>query len=267
MSVTLVHPEEQVPVAATRLIEKCTLFKTNPALVGAPYAVKSAIPIRVFREFLSALEGEAVEVTNANFGGLSLLSTEFGFDGLTAQLSAFRSSGAFAGEVADAEARARIAALEARAHARDKDLAGLRAEVARLSAAVKGGEARARALREGQALASAAVEGLRAEVSALKARPPAPPGAAPEPRPPERSLRGQVARSNPGLPGVSLSARQRRNRNHERELSRALAAVRGVRLRWAYGTAVGVSLLWGVCGGGGGRGGACTNRGAGGAGA
>jgi hypothetical protein len=151
MSVTLVHPEEQVPVAATRLIEKCTRFKTNPALASAPYAVKSPVPIRVFREFFSALDDGAIEITNANFAGLSLLSTEFGFDGLTAQLSDFRSSAAFAGEVADAEARARIAALEERALERDKDLARVQEEVARLSAAVNGGEAQARALREGQA--------------------------------------------------------------------------------------------------------------------
>jgi hypothetical protein len=110
MSVTLVHPEERRPVAATRLIEKCALFKTNSALLSAPYAVKSRVPIRVFREFMSALEGGGTEITNANFAGFSLLCAEFGFDGLAARLSDFRSSEVFAGEVA--EARARIAALE-----------------------------------------------------------------------------------------------------------------------------------------------------------
>jgi hypothetical protein len=190
--VTLVHPKKRLPVAATRLIEKCTLFKTNLALVGAPYAVKSAVPIRVFREFLSALEGGGTEITNANFAWLSLLCAEFGFEAFAARLSEFRSSAAFAGEVADAEARARIAALEERAHARDKDVAALQAEVARLSAAVNGGEAQARVLREGQARASAAVEGLRAEVSALKAPPSAPPGAAPELRPLFLHLRKHV---------------------------------------------------------------------------
>jgi hypothetical protein len=149
MSVTLVHPEEQVPVAAPRLIEKCTLFQKDLTLVGAPYAVKSAVPIQVFREFLSALEGGAIKITNANFVGLSLLSTEFGFNGVTKQLSEFRSSAAFAGEVADAEARERIAALEEQARALREGQARLEAEAAR---------------------ASSAVEGLRAEVSALKAR-------------------------------------------------------------------------------------------------
>jgi uncharacterized coiled-coil protein SlyX len=191
MLVTLVHPEEQVLVAAAPLIEKCTPFKTNLSLLIAPYALKSAVPIQIFREFISALEGGEIKITNANVTGLSLLSTEFGFDALAAQVSEFRSSVAFAGEVADSEAR--IAGLEARALERDKDIAELKAEVARLSAAVNRGEAQGRALREGQARyeadaarVSSAVEGLRVEVSALKARSsrsPGPPALLPAPGP------------------------------------------------------------------------------------
>jgi hypothetical protein len=45
MSVTLVHPKEQLTIAATSLIDKCTLFKSNLVFLSAPYAVKSPVPV------------------------------------------------------------------------------------------------------------------------------------------------------------------------------------------------------------------------------
>jgi hypothetical protein len=43
-----------------------------------------------FRQFVSALEGDAVATTNKNIGGLSLLCDEFGFEELATKLSGFR---------------------------------------------------------------------------------------------------------------------------------------------------------------------------------
>jgi hypothetical protein len=106
MFVTLLHPREQRQVPRTRVIEKYALFKNNIAVLGASYSVNSSVPIEVFREFASALEDDRVVVTNANFDGLSMLSAEFAFEAMAAQLSDFRSSAAFAAEVAHAEARA-----------------------------------------------------------------------------------------------------------------------------------------------------------------
>jgi hypothetical protein len=67
-------------------------------------------------------------VTNANFGGLSLLCDEFHFAALSERLSAFRRSASFR-EVAameDSEARLRISALEERLQQREHDFAALR---------------------------------------------------------------------------------------------------------------------------------------------
>jgi uncharacterized coiled-coil protein SlyX len=134
------------------LMTKCTLFKNTPALLTAPYRVESPIPVSVFRAFLSALTGGAVEMTSANWAPLSLLSEEFGFDSLSASLSAFRPP------VQDEEARSRITDLEERALGRAREIAALQADLARSEANL--------------ARLSSAVESLRAEVSAQKAPPP-----------------------------------------------------------------------------------------------
>jgi hypothetical protein len=83
------------------------------ALLTAPYALRSAVPVEVFREFISALS-DAGGITNANADGLALLAAEFGFEALAARLTAFRFSVAFAGDV---EARADRGAGGARTRA------------------------------------------------------------------------------------------------------------------------------------------------------
>jgi hypothetical protein len=134
--------------------------------------VKSSVSAEVFRQFVAELEGSETEITDASFGGLSLLSDEFGFGALGARLSAFASAAALPGRPADAGAQ--LAAIEARALERDRATAGLQAEVRRLSLAVESlraalyGEARAR--REGQAQTEADVGRLCSAVEALRAR-------------------------------------------------------------------------------------------------
>jgi hypothetical protein len=44
---------------------------------------------RVFREFISELEGNAVKITDTNFTGLQRLCEEFSFDEFAAKLSEF----------------------------------------------------------------------------------------------------------------------------------------------------------------------------------
>jgi uncharacterized coiled-coil protein SlyX len=192
--VKLVHPREEAEVSPMQLISKCTLFKNNLALLSAPYRITSRITAEVFRAFVSALEDRAVEITAANSSPLLLLSGEFGFEALAADLSAFRSS---APMVADGAARSRIADLEERALAWDRTIAALQAglvssvgNLARLSSAVEflravleTAESRTSAkaselelghsrLQSESVRLSSALESLRAEVSAQKTPPP-----------------------------------------------------------------------------------------------
>jgi hypothetical protein len=81
----LIHPEEQcqLPLEA---IEKCTLFKNNRNLAASPYAVQSSVSVGVFRDFISALGGKDIEITEANHIGLSQLAAEFGCSDLSGRL-------------------------------------------------------------------------------------------------------------------------------------------------------------------------------------
>jgi hypothetical protein len=80
VSLILVHPEEQCEVPAAEAITKCTLFQKNPSLADSPYSLRSQVSLPIFRQFVSVIEGNAVEITAANIAGLSRLCREFGFD-------------------------------------------------------------------------------------------------------------------------------------------------------------------------------------------
>jgi hypothetical protein len=88
-SIALVHPGETLRVPALQVMNKCNTFQKNPALLVTPYRVRSSINLSIFREFVSALEGKTVNVTDTNLTGLSRLCEEFGFDEFAAQLSEF----------------------------------------------------------------------------------------------------------------------------------------------------------------------------------
>jgi hypothetical protein len=66
----------RVPSLALRQV--CTKFATNP--LPAQYPVRSQVSSELLEKFQSALEGEAIEVTKANFKELSALCDEFGFE-------------------------------------------------------------------------------------------------------------------------------------------------------------------------------------------
>jgi hypothetical protein len=61
-------------------------------LTRFPDAVSGPFSIDDFCQFVSALEDEQVQITNANFGSLCLLCDEFGFFGFSERLSACRQS-------------------------------------------------------------------------------------------------------------------------------------------------------------------------------
>jgi hypothetical protein len=94
-AVTLVHPNATLQVPVRLLTSKCDLFGGDPGLTAFPYHLKSQICVSDFREFVSALKGTTVKVTNNNFRGLSQLCEEFRFRDLDGPLSEFRKSGDF----------------------------------------------------------------------------------------------------------------------------------------------------------------------------
>jgi hypothetical protein len=88
-SVTLLHPEETFTLPALQAMTKCSLFQKDPTLLVSPYRIHSPVSLSIFREFLSALEGNAINITNTNFTELQRLCKEFGFSDLSAQFSDF----------------------------------------------------------------------------------------------------------------------------------------------------------------------------------
>jgi hypothetical protein len=68
---------------------KCSLFQNNPALTTSPYRVQSSVSLFNFREFISALQGNAINITSTNFTELDRLCKEFDFSELAAKLSKF----------------------------------------------------------------------------------------------------------------------------------------------------------------------------------
>jgi hypothetical protein len=133
----LVHPRETLVVPVQTLLLKCGLFSDDPLVHSVPYSVQAPVSVNDFRQFVSALEDKDVEVTNVNFGGLSLLCDEFRFEGLSERLSAFRQSADFkeAAVSEDSEARLNFSALEERLLLYDHKFAALQDELARQSQA------------------------------------------------------------------------------------------------------------------------------------
>jgi hypothetical protein len=94
-------------------------------LLVSPYRIQSllSLSLSIFREFISALKGNGINLTDTNFTELDRLCDEFDFTELAGKLSEFRSLMGFkAGEATaeanakaeseNADARGRIAALE-----------------------------------------------------------------------------------------------------------------------------------------------------------
>jgi hypothetical protein len=131
-SVLLVHPEATLTVPALQAITKCNLFQKNPTLAAAPYRVQSPVTLSIFREFVTELEGNAVNITATNFTELQLLCEEFSFDDFAAKLSEFRSSLGVK-ESEEPNARGRIAALQEKANEHDHVIAVLQDRVRQLT--------------------------------------------------------------------------------------------------------------------------------------
>jgi hypothetical protein len=66
-SVTLLRPEEMFKIPTLQVMIKCSLFQNNPTLLVSPSGVQSSVSLSIFREFLSALEGNTIHITDTNF--------------------------------------------------------------------------------------------------------------------------------------------------------------------------------------------------------
>jgi hypothetical protein len=131
----------------------------------APYRVQSSVSLSIFREFLSALEGNAINITDTNLTELDRLCKEFHFSELAVKLSKFRPSMSFKeGESEDANARGRIAVLEEKVQHWEDEIAILQDKVTQLSTDFWRLVGEVSALRS----ASAGIQTLWEEVSALK---------------------------------------------------------------------------------------------------
>jgi hypothetical protein len=65
-AVSLIHQRETVKVLARTLVVKCNRFADDPTLLTGPYALKSSVSVADLSQFVSAMEGDAVAITNEN---------------------------------------------------------------------------------------------------------------------------------------------------------------------------------------------------------
>jgi hypothetical protein len=86
-SVTLAHQKEKHSVPLHQIINECSLFHNNLALISAPYKIQSSVLLSLFRWFGSSVEGTAAEITDINITRIWQLPVRFGFDELSAQHS------------------------------------------------------------------------------------------------------------------------------------------------------------------------------------
>jgi hypothetical protein len=131
-SVTLIHPEKTFTVPVVQATNKCSLFQHTPTLLTSPYRVQSSVTLSDFQDFLSALKGNAIKITDTNLTGLERLCGEFGFSEFAGKLSEFRPSTSFE-KSEDADARGRIAALEEKANQQNRAIVVLQDKLKQLS--------------------------------------------------------------------------------------------------------------------------------------
>jgi hypothetical protein len=73
-------------------MNKSSFVQNNPTLLVSPYRVQSPVSLSIFRDFISALEGKAIKITDTNITEFHRLCEEFGFFELAAKFSEFRPS-------------------------------------------------------------------------------------------------------------------------------------------------------------------------------
>jgi hypothetical protein len=129
--VTLIHAGQRREVSSVHIEGQCNLFDGRPSLLRTPYVVTSTVPREVFQQFVSALEGHPIDITDANVCGLSALSREFGFEFLASKVMEFE-DGQRVGDSTQNDSTKfpnRLSALEKGALQRDRDISELRSQL------------------------------------------------------------------------------------------------------------------------------------------
>jgi uncharacterized coiled-coil protein SlyX len=162
-AISLVHSGEDFEVPIMQAISKCGLFQKDPTHLVSPYRVQSPVSSTSFHEFLSALRGNAIKITDANVTELQCLCEEFRFVELATKIVEFRAT-TESKEAEDPLARARVAALEERTDQQDRELTVLHAKLTEICTNFERLGAEVSALRCG----STGIQTLSAEVSGLK---------------------------------------------------------------------------------------------------
>jgi hypothetical protein len=124
--------EQKCTLSALQRDEQIQFCQNNPTLFVDPYRVQSLVSLSIFRQFISALEANAINITHTNFTEVQRLCKEFCFSELAAKHSEFRPSMEFK-EAEDADARGRIAALEEKANQHSHVIAILQDKLTHLS--------------------------------------------------------------------------------------------------------------------------------------
>jgi hypothetical protein len=87
--VDLVHPDVTHHIPVKRLLTECRRFIANQKPTKELHRIQSRVAADAFQAFVAALDGNPVGSNEGNSAELSQLCEEFGFDGLTAELSMF----------------------------------------------------------------------------------------------------------------------------------------------------------------------------------
>jgi hypothetical protein len=113
---------------ARRSLMACGLFERDPALLKAPYVVKSRVPPEVFSAFVDAVHGSEITLTAENVSHFSLLCEEFEFGSLSTRILSFHRSTL---EVpGNGEVLRRIRTLEERLNEQERATEAIEAELA-----------------------------------------------------------------------------------------------------------------------------------------
>ena len=73
----------------TQVLINMSLFQQRPELLKEGYYVKSAVDPRIVREFMNAVSGEDIELSDRNICALSDLCNDFGFQGLKSKINEY----------------------------------------------------------------------------------------------------------------------------------------------------------------------------------
>jgi hypothetical protein len=104
-------------------------------MVAHPYPIQSDVRPSTFRDFISIIEGNEIQITDKNVSDLFTLSTEFRFTDLTSEVLKFQrlQEERYSEQTDTEDIRRRLSQVEAVCRSRDRENANLRSELLKQS--------------------------------------------------------------------------------------------------------------------------------------